>query len=1038
LEVCALVAVVQVLWAGYRFGAGNQSIQVAFLRHHADPAAYSGDLLLTTLPDYPSSFFRLLAAVTPPGLDLEPLLFSLHLMTAFVLLASVFWFALGLFRRERTAFVAVLFLAAGQHAGVTESDLFSPVFTHTWVAFAWATLALALLSWNRVLPACALAGLLFNIHAITALVAMAFCGLWLLASPARHGWFRVAAGLALMPLLAAPTAATVLYQAASFDATWVRLLHIRSSHHVFPFALWRTGEAQVPRFALLSAMGVLAFAAFPPPSERRRLIRVLCGGVAVLLAAGVCFTEVLPVAAVMRAQLLRASAFAALFALIAIAHWVDCLWGHAAPARRSWVGRMAAVAVAAGVALPDMRSLWPALLAATALFTLWQGRLSVAAAASAGTALVLAVVAWREIAFHLVEWPARWWRTADADFGAWRIAAALAACVFALTLAGRGAPLWARAAGRAALLLMFAVLAVAARDRSIPAESSWIAAQKAVRDLTPPGALLLTPPMSSGFRIHSQRAIVGEWRDGTQQFFSPVFAERWWARMQALRPGVRYDATGERLLAPGTEWERMSEDQLEIIFRQFGATHLVFPANRPLEFKRLYANADWTLYRAERIPPPPPLPPPPGVTNAVLWQAQERFMKEVVLPNIERHRKTDVRLSLTEGAGRPLRDAQYEVRQVRNGFLFGSALPHFAKPAARADFDPGVVDPRELERFLEIFNFSVIGYSGKWACIEPEEGKPDFADLDRYVAWCATNRIGIEYHFITGYPPKWLMGKPTEERRGLLVAHTQRLFERYGNRIAHWQVVNEKQLLQEAPAAVEWIRKTHPRAKVGLSDCAQFYSAATNEAQRNQILLAGLPEVAWLESKGAKVDFFGYHGHRPFGLWPDVRTMYEALDGCLAKGVAVHITEFGVHLNYPLFGSVRTGQWTPELQAEYYRRYFTVCFSHPAVEAINMWGMGPRTWMGGSGLLDKDYNPKPAFHTLKSLITEEWRTRLEGRSGVDGAIRFRGFHGDYELAVTSPRSGRPLRADFRVAGGAPVTLRFRWDAATDTLLPMVP
>jgi hypothetical protein len=46
--------------------------------------------------------------------------------------------------------------------------------------------------------------------------------------------------------------------------------------------------------------------------------------------------------------------------------------------------------------------------------------------------------------------------------------------------------------------------------------------------------LFLTPPMKTGFRVFSERSIIGEWKDGTQLYFSAEFAESWKKRMIAL------------------------------------------------------------------------------------------------------------------------------------------------------------------------------------------------------------------------------------------------------------------------------------------------------------------------------------------------------------------------------------------------------------------------------------------------------------------------------------------------------------------------
>ena len=53
-------------------------------------------------------------------------------------------------------------------------------------------------------------------------------------------------------------------------------------------------------------------------------------------------------------------------------------------------------------------------------------------------------------------------------------------------------------------------------------------------------------------------------------------------------------------------------------------------------------------------------------------------------------------------------------------------------------------------------------------------------------------------------------------------------------------------------------------------------------------------------------------------------------------------------------------------------------------------------------MLDAQYNPKLAFHALKKLITETWRTNTTLTVGLDGAASFRGFFGDYQATVRWP------------------------------------
>ena len=62
---------------------------------------------------------------------------------------------------------------------------------------------------------------------------------------------------------------------------------------------------------------------------------------------------------------------------------------------------------------------------------------------------------------------------------------------------------------------------------------SWREVQDWVRLNTPKDAIFVTPPQEAGFRVFSERTVVGEWKDGTQQYFDEKFATngpRGWRR----------------------------------------------------------------------------------------------------------------------------------------------------------------------------------------------------------------------------------------------------------------------------------------------------------------------------------------------------------------------------------------------------------------------------------------------------------------------------------------------------------------------------
>jgi hypothetical protein len=291
---CGLLAVAQTALAGYRFGFGNQAIQIAFLKRMLAPGLYPGDPLLDTLADYPTRFFHVLAALARSPAALPDLYFALHLGVAAATLGAAAALGYALFHRRAGAWLAMALLVAGHHAGLGEANLYSPGLTHTWFAFPLSLAALAASLAGRHALACGLAAALFPIHAlaalgVAALALGALAGDWREVSAARLGACLALLAAGAMPLVAGASGAR-----EAFDATWLALLRVRSEHHVFPSSWWQPGAAQAPRFALLMGFLALAVSATPPAvAARRRLLPALGAGAA-LMAAGVVFGEVAP------------------------------------------------------------------------------------------------------------------------------------------------------------------------------------------------------------------------------------------------------------------------------------------------------------------------------------------------------------------------------------------------------------------------------------------------------------------------------------------------------------------------------------------------------------------------------------------------------------------------------------------------------------------------------------------------------------------------------------------------------------------------
>jgi hypothetical protein len=104
-----------------------------------------------------------------------------------------------------------------------------------------------------------------------------------------------------------------------------------------------------------------------------------------------------------------------------------------------------------------------------------------------------------------------------------------------------------------------------------------------VRENTPPSAVLLTPPSEAGFRVFAERSIVGEWKDGTQQYFDDAFVREWAARLEALSDG---------------EYPRLPDQRLLEVAYRYRASYIVVPVRQKPErrMRKLYDNGAFAVY----------------------------------------------------------------------------------------------------------------------------------------------------------------------------------------------------------------------------------------------------------------------------------------------------------------------------------------------------------------------------------------------------------------------------------------------------------
>lgn len=961
---------------GLPIGVGNQSLHLAWIRHLQNPEAFARDPLVDSFSHFPSFFFQIFARLIPPGISVETALQCAQVLNTFLLFWACIRLARTLTPGSHWSWLAPVFFLLAPTRALAETPLPPIAFSHTAFGLTLAVAGLNAVFQDRLKTAAVLFALLANVHLLTAAYAGSIAAAYVLTTLRKSPLTRFILPVLIGLVLCSPVLLNLLQHAgANYDEEWLTALRIRSAHHVFPHTWWRTGDTVIGHYVLmLGWLGILLSILHKQPGATARWMMLLPP--LLLIGIGAFAAFVSPAPLLLRGQFFRASLFPLLLLFLAAPGAAE-KWIRST--RLPTAALLCCMGTAAVFWIPSLSALQVPALAIASIALWWTGDLKPLYAAA-----LLPI-------FPLLALSDRMLETTFLQLGALPTPNLMGVTLLlAFLLIGAAKVLQEHQASAYILALFGAGLGfITLPYLSTPRVTAddWTEIQLLTKALTPPDARILTPTRRAGFRDGSHRSIVGEWRDGTMQFFDPAYAAVWNERMNDLSP--------ERT-------KQFTPDDWVVAGERYQAEYAVLPIRQAVGLQPMVRTREWALVRTERIPPPPLPDPPENAIASEDWLKQERFVREVVEPNIAANRVRSTTLVLTEPGGIPLQGLPLEVEQTRLGFGVGSALHHFFEvPKRQKGFNAPLNHPRELELFTEIFNFSVIGYSGKWYYIETEPGKRDYKDLDAYVEWCTKRDIRIQYHFVTGYEPDWMRRKPAGFRKKALMIHANDLIDRYGDRIDEWQVINERRMQSDAPDVFKLFRERQPDDRLGVSHCARFYT--DREGEKGEMdLKRGWRSMEQILGAGQDVDFFAIHAHRPFGILSDPRTMYKVLDDFQEKGVRITVSETGIPHTGEIKGSVLRGNWDPELQAEQLVRYYKILYSHPNVDAINFWGFGPRTWQKGIGLLDNNYEPLPAFHALKRLVKEEWGSGAEGRSGRGGEFAFTGHRGQYQVTIRHP------------------------------------
>lgn len=415
------------------------------------------------------------------------------------------------------------------------------------------------------------------------------------------------------------------------------------------------------------------------------------------------------------------------------------------------------------------------------------------------------------------------------------------------------------------------------------------------------------------------------------------------------------------------------------------------------------------------------------------WKEQTecRLLNEA-RENIEKYRKGDAVLTLLTPDGRDLQNAEVRIDQLTQDFLFGNLSEEI--------FHPGL-SAQEVQKFesyfTSLFNFTEL--TVKWLPYESEQGKPQWADLEKKLEWCRKNKITPKGHTLgwthMAGTPEWLLKLPLETTYALYKARIYNLTGGFKDQISMWDVVNEpvttvpwevamkdtvlgesliaagdryntenislEEVIPWVEKSLRWAYEANPESDLMLNE---FYLIAKPDVREKFYRL-----IKELQKRGVVLTGIGIQAHEPREMWFSPLEIIETYNLYQKLGIPLHITEFIPQSSgKAITGGWREGVWTEETQAEFAEQFYTLSFGHPAIASIHWWGLTDKMiWLEGGGLLDKKLDPKPVYKRLSKLIKEDWMTKnLRMKTSKNGEVAFRGFFGRYRAVVCEPGGKR--------------------------------
>jgi endo-1,4-beta-xylanase len=282
----------------------------------------------------------------------------------------------------------------------------------------------------------------------------------------------------------------------------------------------------------------------------------------------------------------------------------------------------------------------------------------------------------------------------------------------------------------------------------------------------------------------------------------------------------------------------------------------------------------------------------------------------------------------------------------------------------------------------------------KFQFIHPEPNQYAFYEADSLVEFAQLNNIRVHGHALVWHEalPTWVTGvkRSPSEVRQILTDHIQTVVGHYKGRVAEWDVVNEP-LKDKGYNTDKGLRSANPWFQSMGEEYIDVAFREAHAADGDAILYLneyGIEEpgekfdalyalVKRLLARGVPIHGIGFQMHEDMDAGKYIGSEPSLVAVNMKKivdlGLEVRISEMDVNMN-----AKPTPRHLNE-QARAFGEMVAMSIKQDGLKSFGQWGVTDRYsslapmfeyFQLGNGLLfDADYQPKPAYHKIKQVMT---------------------------------------------------------------------